>query len=405
MNDRGRANTATGAEPANPVAPRAVSGLDSRMAHDAAAPPFPAGVPILVDPAGAFTLRALQAADQPDLIVTCNDPETVRWTTVQAPAGGYGPAQAEEFSGVVRAGWASGERLGWVIEGELGGRRRFCGVVHLRVNRSQATVGFMLHPAARGRSMVSSALRLVRDYAFDDVGVEAIHWRAAAGNWASRRAAAAAGFTFDGTVRRCLDQRGVLLDAWSATITRDDPRVSLPWLDPPRIGSRDVVLRAFTETDADRIVEACTDPRTRHWLVSMPQPYAHRDALGYVELTREMAARRSGIVWCVADPGDDRCLASISLEGFGGYARRAEIGYWAHPEARGRGVVAAAVRLVTGYAEEHNLVDSIVIRCAAGNAASRHVAEVSGYSQAGVLPAAEPVGAGELADLVTYARP
>jgi len=152
-------------------------------------------------------------------------------------------------------------------------------------------------------------------------------------------------------------------------------------------------------------VQACSDARTRHWLVSLPQPYATADALDFIELAREQAARQAGLFWCIADPDDDRYLGSISLEGLGGYSQRVEIGYLAHPGARGAGVMTAAVRLVTDYAEERAGVDSIVIRCAAGNVASRHVARAAGYHQAGVLPSSEPVGGGALDDLVLYSRP
>ena len=107
----------------------------------------------------------------------------------------------------------------------------------------------------------------------------------------------------------------------------------------------------------------------------------------------------------MADPEDGRCLGSISLEGLGGYAKRAEIGYWAHPEARGRGMITEAVRLVTGYAESSGRVDSIMIRSAVGNRASRHVAEAAGYRQMGTQPASEPLGDGTLSDLVLYSRP
>lgn len=269
----------------------------------------------------------------------------------------------------------------------------------------QCEVGFLLHPEGRGRSLMSTALRLVRGYAFDIAGFEVIRWRALPGNWASRRVAAAAGFVFDGTVRRSLPHRGELRDAWVATLTADDPRGSTAWTDPPTLQDRRVRLRPLAEADADRIVQACSDARTRRWLVSIPQPYVLADALDFIELTRESAARRTGLFWCIADPDDDRYLGSISLEGFGGYSGRAEIGYLAHPEARGAGVVTAAVRLVTGYAEEQALADSVMIRCAAGNQASRHVAEAAGYSRAGVVPASEPVGEGGLDDLVLYSRP
>ena len=166
-----------------------------------------------------------------------------------------------------------------------------------------------------------------------------------------------------------------------------------------------IVLRPFGNADVERIVEACSDARTRHWLVSLPQPYERAHALAYVEHTRELAARGTGLVWCIAEAGDDVCLGSIGLEGLGSYAPRAEIGYWAHPQARGRGIVTEAVRLVTRYARSAGLAASIVIRCAEANTASRHVAEAAGYRQVGQMPQAEPVGGGELSQLILYAQP
>jgi [ribosomal protein S5]-alanine N-acetyltransferase len=248
-------------------------------------------------------------------------------------------------------------------------------------------------------------VRLARDYGFDVIGLSTLRLRAKAGNWPSRYVAAATGFTFDGLVRRLLVQRGTLVDGWVATMTSDDPRTPRRRLVPVELLGAGVVLRPFREADADRIVEACSDTRTRHWLVSLPRPYEHAHALSYVEYTRELAARGTGIVWCIADAGDDRCLGSIGLEGLGSYAPRAEIGYWAHPQARGRGLVTEAVRLVTGYSRSARLATSIAIRCAAQNLASRHVAEVAGYREVGRLPDAEPIGDGQLSELVLYSRP
>lgn len=379
--------------------------VDATRTPPSAGRPFPDGVPILVDRAAGVTLRAHDDADIAALIEHGNDPEMVRWTPVPAPAAGYGRTEALNFLRIVRTGWLTGDRLSWAVEASRDGRPGFAGGVTLNPQGQVAEIGFGLHPAFRGRSVMSSAVRLVRDYAFDVLGLEVLRWRAAVGNWGSRRVAAAAGFVYDGTVRRLLEHRGELRDGWVATLTRDDPRTPQPWLDQPVLTGRTVVLRPFTDADADRVVEACTDPRTRHWLISLPQPYGRADALDYIENTRELPARGLGLAWCLADPGDDRCLGSLSLEGLGGYARRAEIGYWAHPQARGRGVVTEAVQLITEHAEQTGLVDSIVIRCAEGNRASRHVAEATGYRRSGCLPRSEPVGAGELVDLVSYSRP
>ena len=368
---------------------------------------FPEGVPTLVDPAAGVTLRATTSDDLPAIVEQSRDPETIRWTTsVPTPPAGYSLRDAEDFFARIRAGWTGGWGLAWTVEAERDRVRQHCGLVNLRLEEhGWAEIGFALHPGARGRSRGSAAVRLVRDYAFDVIGLSTLRWRAIVGNWGSRRVAAAAGFVFDGTVRRLLDQRGTLRDGWVATLTREDPRTPRRGLVPVELLGDGLVLRPFTEDDADRVVEACSDPRTRHWLISLPRPYVRADALSYLEHTRELAARGVGLVWCIADADDDRCLGSIGLEGLSSYAPRAEIGYWAHPQARGRGIVTAAVRLVTGYARSAGLAASIVIRCAEGNRASRHVAEAAGYREVGRMPQAEPVGGGELAELVLYAQP
>jgi [ribosomal protein S5]-alanine N-acetyltransferase len=367
---------------------------------------FPDGVPILIDAETGIRLRALARRDLAAIVEQGRDPEMIRWTTVPTPTDGYQLRDAEEFLALTAAGWTSGQRLGWTIEGQRGSRRRFCGSIDLRIEGDGvAEVGFGLHPEARGSLIMSAALNLVCDYGFEVAGLEVIRWRAAVGNWGSRRVASKVGFVFDGTVRRLLVHRGKLLDGWIATLTRVDPRTPQPWLRPVELWGDGVRLRAFRAWDVDRIVEACSDPATSYWLSSMPQPYRPGSARAYLEGIAELAARSVGVAWCIADPEDDRCLGSISLDGLGGYAKRGEIGYWAHPNARGRGVVAEAVRLVTRHAQDSELATSLLIRCAIGNAASRHVAERAGYREIGIQPASEPLRDGQITDLVLYSNP
>jgi [ribosomal protein S5]-alanine N-acetyltransferase len=367
---------------------------------------FPDAVPILIDAEADVTLRAPDRGDLHAIVEQCRDPEMIRWTTVPTPPDGYQLRDAEEFLALTAAGWTSGQRLSWTIEARRHGKRGCCGGINLDLEGDGvAEVGFGLHPQARGRSIMTRALNLVCDYGFEVAGLRLIRWRAMVGNWASRRVTANVGFVFDGTVRSLLVQRGELQDGWIATLVRDDPRVPRPWLHPIEIHGTAVRLRAFRSSDVDRIVEACSDPRTAYWLVSMPRPYQRHNAFSYLESIGELAARGAGVAWCIADPRDDRCLGSISLDGFNGYAKRGEIGYWAHPDARGRGVVTEAVRLVTRHAGNSGLARSLMIRCARGNLASRRVAERAGYTKIGVQPTSEPLGDGELADLVLYSCP
>jgi RimJ/RimL family protein N-acetyltransferase len=369
--------------------------------------PFPDVVPVLVDPTSGVLVRAHRLSDVPAIIEQCRDPETIRWTTVPTPPGGYGETEARAFLEGIPFGWEGGGPYAWAVELQaVDGAPAvpFAGSIDLQPREPGIfEVGFGLHPAARGRRAMTAALRLVRDHGFDVLEMQAIRWKAAVGNWASRRTAAAAGFRFDGTIRRLLNHRGELLDGWHATLTADDPRVDLSWPSPPVLTGDRVALRPFGAADTERVAEACGDAETAFWLISLPQPYGLADAHEHLEGVQEMAARRAGWAWCVADAAD-RCVGSVSLEGFGGYARRLEIGYWAHPDARGRGLIAAAVRLVTELVEARELADSVSIRCAAGNRASRHVAEAAGYVAHGVQPASEPLGDGSLDDLLLYTR-
>lgn len=370
---------------------------------------FPDCVPTLVDPAAGVILRPHAETDIAAIVEQCCDPESIRWTTVPTPEGGYGVDDARAFLSLTRQRWEESASCCWAVELAAGSAGQaavpFAGSIDLGPEEGGiAEVGFGLHPAARGRRAMTAALRLVRDYGFDVLGLRAIRWRAVVGNWASRRTAAAAGFRFDGTIRRLLVHRGELLDGWLATVTADDAREDLRWPNPPSLAGSRIRLRPFADHDLDRIVEACSDAATQHWLVSLPRSYGRTEAAAYVESTRDLAATRSGWAWCITDDAD-RCKGAISLEGFGGYARRLEIGYWAHPDARGQGLVTEAVRLVTEHVEQQRLADSVIIRCAAENRSSRRVAEAADYVQHGVQPACEPVADGGLADLILYSRP
>ena len=186
---------------------------DSNPASLPTARAFPEAVPILIDAAAGVTLRAAARRDLPAIVEQCRDPEMVRWTTVPTPPGGYQLRDAEEFLALTAAGWTTGQRLGWTIAAERDSERGFCGSIDLRLEGDGvAEVGFGLHPAARGRSIMTAALHLICDYGFEVVGLRIIRWRAVVGNWASRRVAANVGFVFDGAVRSLLVHRGEPLD-------------------------------------------------------------------------------------------------------------------------------------------------------------------------------------------------
>lgn len=147
-----------------------------------------------------------------------------------------------------------------------------------------------------------------------------------------------------------------------------------------------VRLRPPTEADLDRHVQTCNDPIMRWWSADLPVPYTDDDAPRWLRDRPLQASLGAALTWVIADPDDDRYLGRVSVFGTdrlysptGG-----EVGYSAHPDARGRGAVSAAVRRVVRHAftpvadggmGRHRLQ----LGAAADNTASRRVAERAGF--------------------------
>ena len=352
---------------------------------------FPKDVPVLGD--GRVTLRA-HSLDDVDLVAEQGrDPEMAAWTTVPDP---YVRDDAVEWVGTrVPAGWADGSNLGFAIA--HGGA--YAGSIDLRPRTDvEAEVGFALHPAHRGQGVMRAALKLILDWGFEQRGFRVVTWRANVGNWASRRVAWAAGFHFGPTVPRLLLQRGQVHDAWTGWIGADDTRrPTCRWLDPPVLETGDLRLRAWRDTDANCLVDASNDPRLRRFIPLSPLPRAPEGVRAYLTRVRVVASEGTRLSWCVADRDTDEALGNVALFEFGP-DRSAQVGYWAHPAARGRGVLSRAVRLVADWAlapaPRGFGMRRLFLLSAVSNTASRRVAEQSGFVHVGTERSAAPVGGG-----------
>ena len=151
-----------------------------------AADSSPEPAPALTD--GVVTLRAHSLDDADAVVEQSTDPESLRWTTVPRP---YSREHAVSFIEGNRRAWGTPDGTrSWAIEwtDDLG-RARFGGTIDLRPGStaSAGELGFGLHPAARGRGIMSRAVRLVVAHAFAapvwGVPVTRVHWRAIVGNW------------------------------------------------------------------------------------------------------------------------------------------------------------------------------------------------------------------------------
>ena len=337
----------------------------------------PTTAPTLTD--GVVTLRAHRAEDVPRMVEQCRDPVSVAWTTVPTP---YAESDAEEFGlRDVPGWWAEGKEWAFAVEVE----GRYAGTVSLRdEGPGRAEIAYGSHPDVRGTGAMLRALRLLVDWGFAELDLETIVWQAFTGNWPSRKLAWRLGVTVEGTLRRYLPQRGARRDAWIGTLLKDDPREPRStWLEVPVLEGDGFRLRPITVDDAARIHEGSADPDSQRWLGHLPAPYTLDDALAYVEKRRELEATGQCVTWAIADPDDDRLLGTILWFNWTAGVE-CEVGYWTHPEARGRGLMTAAVRLVTGHVFETLGVQRVTAFAAADNLASRRVIERAGYRLYGI---------------------
>jgi ribosomal-protein-alanine N-acetyltransferase len=363
---------------------------------------WPLTVPVLSD--GVVTLRAHVPDDIDPMVEMAVDPGMVRWTAIPSP---YTRAMSEQFAfTVMPRGWDDGTHRGWAIEAtDDDGRSRFAGNVDVR-HKPIADIGFALHPWARGRGIMARAVRLAVDWSLTEGHVEIVHWRAHVGNEASLRVAHSTGFTLHGLTPGLLLERGRVLDAWTGSFRFGDaPFPRGAWAESTVLESDRLRLRPFTEADIPRLVEACNDPISRHFLAALPRPYTPATARAYLDDCVWQAATGAKATWAIADRHTDELLGNIAvmdLLGVGG--DHGEIGYWLHPDARGRGVMTEALRTVVRHALDPDGLDRrrLALHAAVDNPASNAVAVHAGFRVFGTQRAAEPLGDGSFDDLNGY---
>jgi [ribosomal protein S5]-alanine N-acetyltransferase len=355
---------------------------------------FPEEVPVLTD--GVVTVRAHVPEDVPRIVEQCNDPVSITSTTVPVP---YGHGDAVEWiSTMVPKAWADESDLCFAIEYE----GRFAGSQSLRERGGgEAEVGFGLHPDARGKGVMRRALHLLLDWGFTHRGYAVVHWRANAGNWTSRRTVWALGFSFGPTIPDLLVQRGERHDGWTGWLGADDPREpTTRWLAPPLLETDRLRLRPWRAGDGPCLVEASHDAHLRHFIPSSPLPRDPADVPAYLTRIELAAADGDRVAWCVADRRTDQALGNVAIFDFEGPddGASAQVGYWLHPDGRGRGVMTEALRRAADWAYAR-APDGLGLRrlfllTAVSNSGSRRVAEDAGFVHVGTERSAAQVGDG-----------
>ena len=139
-----------------------------------------------------------------------------------------------------------------------------------------------------------------------------------------------------------------------------------------------LVLRPWREDDAPAVYEACQDPEILHWAPVIPRPYTEEDALAFVTGKLDLGPHQYAI------EEDGRPVGSICVR-VNEQTRTGHIGYWCAREARGRGLMTRALRLLCGYAFEDLALERLELFTDPDNLASQRVAGKVGFRREGVL--------------------
>jgi RimJ/RimL family protein N-acetyltransferase len=223
---------------------------------------------------------------------------------------------------------------------------------------SEVRVGYVVAEAAAGRGL---ATELLQGFAAWAAGRGA--HRLLAGldpaNLASRRVLAKVGFQPDPEVP---DRSVMVLDLAEQL---------------PLVPGDGVILRPWRTGDAGDLHRAMQDPEIVRWM-AIDLPYKLADAEGFIERTGRSWEERSAAHFVIEVDG--RLAGYLGVLAVEERMGAIELGYWVAPEARGRGVAKAALRLAVDWAIRSLAPDRVELGMLAGNEASRRVAETTGFT-------------------------
>jgi RimJ/RimL family protein N-acetyltransferase len=178
-------------------------------------------------------LRPVGPHDTDAVYEACQDPEIQRWTTIPSP---YLREHAVSFTEqVVPDGWADSSEFTFGIflpaSGELVG---MLGITMRSLGVGE--IGFWAKKEHRGNGYITEAVVTTTRWAFTDMAIDRVEWRAEVGNTGSRAVVERAGFAVEGVLRSGLNNQGVRRDCWVGSLLPSDVGLpsTAPYLPAPR---------------------------------------------------------------------------------------------------------------------------------------------------------------------------
>lgn len=178
------------------------------------------------------------------------------------------------------------------------------------------------------------------------------------------------------------------------------PGVGLEYPDPP-LTDGEVRLRPWTVGDVGCVRQAGADPAIRVG-TTVPAVSDPQAALDFIERQRERLDRTEGVSLAVADACSDEAVGAAVLM-LRPQAGVMGIGYWIVPRARGRGLAARAVGLLSDWALAERRAARVEAWVEPDNVASQRVLTAGGFRREGILRSFLAFG-DRRSDAVVFAR-
>jgi [ribosomal protein S5]-alanine N-acetyltransferase len=161
---------------------------------------WPTEVPTLTR--SLVTLRKPELKDTQAVFDGCQDPLIPRFTAISA---NYSMAHALDYVQRVDASLRTQRELPLVIEYGNGEDRKFAGTISfhsIRVKNSVGEIGYWMSESMRGKSIATTAVRMLTDYGFATIGFKRVEAMVDIENIASTKLLASAGYQREGLLRK-----------------------------------------------------------------------------------------------------------------------------------------------------------------------------------------------------------
>ena len=169
---------------------------------------------------GDVSLRMLGAGDLDLLAELVADPSTRRFTRIpEPPPDGFERAWFAAYE----ACRADGTREAFVVVAD-GVDVGLALAPSIEREAASAELGYLIAPQARGRGHATTALRLLSDWAFDELDLIRLELLIGTENIASQTVARRAGYTLEGTLRSTHLKQGIREDTQIWSLLRSDER-------------------------------------------------------------------------------------------------------------------------------------------------------------------------------------